>query len=78
MHIRESRGFKEQALAPKTSAFWRQEQISEKQFYEMADTFDILLYKTNTSGAALVRTYSGSEFGKELSFKYLKLDIFCE
>ena len=28
----------------------------------MADTFDILLFKCNTSGGKLIRAYSGSEF----------------
>lgn len=49
-------------MAPKTSEFWRQDQISEKQFIEMADTFDILLFKCNTSGGKIIRTYTGSEF----------------
>ena len=64
LHIRASKGFKEQAMAPKTAEFWRQEQISEKQFIDMADTFDILLFKCNTSGGKIIRTYTGSEFGK--------------
>ena len=51
-------------MAPKTSEFWRQDQISEKQFIEMADTFDILLFKCNTSGGRIIRTYTNSEFGK--------------
>ena len=62
MHIRESRGFKKQAIAPKTYEFWRQEQVSENQFIELADTFDILLFKCNTSGGKIIRTYTGSEF----------------
>ena len=66
LHIRASKGFKEQAMAPKTAEFWRQEQISEKQFIDMADTFDILLFKCNTSGGKIIRTYTGSEFGKLL------------
>ena len=28
----------------------------------MADTFDILLFKCNTSGGKIIRTYTGSEF----------------
>ena len=64
LHIRASEGFKQQALAPKTKEFWRQDQISEKQFLEMADTFDILLFKCNTSGGRIIRTYTGSEFGE--------------
>ena len=51
-------------MAPKTAEFWRQDQISEKQFIDMADTFDILLFKCNTSGGKIIRTYTGSEFGK--------------
>lgn len=45
-----------------TREFWRQEQISEKQFIEIADTFDILLFKCNTPGGRIIRTYTGSEF----------------
>ena len=63
-HIRASKGFKEAAMAPLTSTFWRQEQISEAQFLDIADTFDILLFRCNTSGGKIIRTYTGSEFGK--------------
>ena len=28
----------------------------------MADTFDILLFKCNTTGGRIIRTYTGSEF----------------
>ena len=49
-------------IAPKTKEFWRQEQVSENQFIEMADTFDILLFKCNTAGGKIIRTYTGSEF----------------
>ena len=62
MHIKESKGRLEKALAPKTSEFWRQEQISENQFLAKADTFDILLFKCNTGGGKIIRTYTRSEF----------------
>ena len=65
-HIKFSEGFLKKSIAPKTSEFWRQEQISEKQLVELADTFDILLFSCNTSGGKIIRTYTGSEFGKSL------------
>ena len=61
-HIQKSQGYRNQALAPMTQKFWRQEQISQEQFFEMADTFDILLFKTNCAGAKIIRTYSNSEW----------------
>ena len=36
--------------------------MSEAQFIEKADTFDILLFKCNTSGGKIIRTYTGNEF----------------
>ena len=42
--------------------FWKQDQISEEQFLLKADTFDILLFRCNTGGAKIIRTYSRSEF----------------
>ena len=50
--------------APLTKEFWRQDQISEAQFIEKADTFDVLLFKCNNGGGKLIRTYTHSEFGK--------------
>ena len=44
-HISESQGYKHSLSAPK-SEFWKQEQISVSQFIELADTFDILLFKS--------------------------------
>ena len=48
--------------APVTKDFWKQEQITEKQFIDVADTFDILLFSCNTAAGKIIRTYSGSEF----------------
>ena len=31
-HILESKGYRKQSLAPLTTGFWKQEQISEEQF----------------------------------------------
>ena len=62
MHIQDSEGNKFQIAAPLTKDFWKQSQISEKQFIDMADTFDILLFTCNTAGGKVIRTYSGSEY----------------
>lgn len=61
-HIQASQGFKYLKSAPLTKEFWRQEQISEKQFIEQADTFDVLLFKCGTTGGRLIRTYTNAEF----------------
>ena len=61
-----SKGYKMQALAPITPKFWLQEQVTEEQFIQKADTFDILLFKTKTPAAKLTRTWTKSEFGKRL------------
>ena len=53
-----------QALAPITPKFWLQEQVSEEQFIQKADTFDILLFKTKTNAAKVTRAWTKSEFGK--------------
>jgi hypothetical protein len=45
--------------------FWRTEQITEDQFIKMADTFDVLLFKCNSTGGKITRFYTGSEFGKK-------------
>jgi len=36
--------------------------MTELQFIRMADTFDILLFKCNTTGGKIIRTYTGSDF----------------
>ena len=36
--------------------------MSESQFIEKADTFDILLFRCNTGGGKIIRTYTRSEF----------------
>ena len=61
-HIEASDGHAKQALAPKDSGFWKQEQITEKQFILQAATFDVLLFKTNTTAAKLVRAATRSEY----------------
>jgi hypothetical protein len=41
---------------------WKFDNITEKQFYEMADTGDLLLYKSNSTSAAITRTFTNSHF----------------
>ena len=59
-HIDESIG--QQKSAPGTDKFWKQDQISERQFIEKADTFDILLFKTDNVSGAGIRTFTNCEF----------------
>jgi len=42
--------------------FWEVKQISVDSFYEMAETFDIILFKSTTTQASLIRTLSNSEW----------------
>ena len=46
-HIYDSQGFKLSLLAPNIK-FWQHDQITETQFIEMADTFDILLFQNKS------------------------------
>jgi len=48
--------------APTAKEFWRTEQITEQQFLNTADTFDLLLCRCNNGGAKLTRMYTGSDF----------------
>ena len=63
-NIKASDGFKKAKNAPMTKEFWRQEQLTEEQFYDLADTFDILLFKCNNGSGKVIRAYTKSEFGK--------------
>ena len=45
-----------------TPHFWRQDQIALPDFITLADTFDVLLFKCNSAGAAVTRTYTKCEF----------------
>ena len=36
--------------------------MSERQFYEIADTFDILLFKCNNGSGKIIRAYTKCEF----------------
>ena len=63
-NIKVSKGYLLAKNAPMTKEFWRQEQLTEKQFYDLADTFDILLFKCNNGSGKLIRTYTKCEFGK--------------
>ena len=61
-HILGSEGQKQIRLAPSLKEFWRHEQITEEQFLHKADTFDILLFRCNSSGGKIIRGYTGSEY----------------
>lgn len=67
LQIRESEGVKKALLAPPLKEFWRTEQITEEQFIKMADTFDVLLFRCNSTGGKITRFYTGSEFGNHLN-----------
>ena len=58
----QTRGYKENILAPLTDKFWLQEQISEKQFLHTANTFDLLLFKTNRFASECLQMFTDSEF----------------
>ena len=40
----------------------------------MADTFDVLLFKCNSTGGKITRFYTGSEFGNQISIINVSLD----
>ena len=61
-HLQESKGRKEDYLTPTIHKFWMQEQITEQQFFDIADTFDILLFKTNRYICKGVRIVLDSDF----------------
>lgn len=61
-HIEQSKGVKDGLKAPETDEFWKFKVISESQFIDIADTFDILLYHCNNTGATITRTYSNSKY----------------
>lgn len=46
--------------------------MTEQQFLSVANTFDILLFKTNTAPGKLIRAYTGGEF--DHAAMILKLD----
>ena len=46
-HIKGSAGFQNQLDAPVTERFWNTDQISERQFIDKCDTFDIILFTGN-------------------------------
>ena len=48
--------------APASGEFWKVPQISERQFIDQADTFDILLFTCNNPVAGVIRSYSKSEY----------------
>lgn len=61
-HIKNSKGFSQSKAVPTMNNFWKFEIITPDQFYAAADTFDILLFRCNSSGGPLIRTYTSSEF----------------
>lgn len=62
LSISGSQGYLKKIPAPTLFEFWRQEQLSAEQFMETADTFDVVLFRCNTGGAKLIRTYTNCEF----------------
>ena len=50
--------------APDKVDFWRQDQITERQFLDLADTFDIILFKCNNRVSSIIQKLTRSEFGK--------------
>jgi hypothetical protein len=52
-HLNESQGQLKLKPAPLLDHFWRHEVISEEQFLDRADTFDVLLFRSNMYGAML-------------------------
>jgi len=60
--INQSEGFLKSLKAPPTTKFWRFQIISKQQFIERADTFDIVLFQCNNTGAKITRAYSKSRF----------------
>lgn len=59
-----SQGVLKSLAPPKTKEFWRIEQITDEQFLNIADTFDVLLFHCNNAGAAMTRTFTASDYGK--------------
>ena len=79
LHINYSKGHKEMAKVPHSIKFWKQEQITEEQFIKKAETFDILLFQTNTNSGRMIRTYTGGEFDHAaliIRFETLDDDVF--
>lgn len=70
--VASSQGVLKSLAPPKSKEFWRIEQITEQQFLNMADTFDILLFHCNNAGASLTRTFTSSDYGKIIQqFEYV-------
>ena len=60
-HIYKSQGFKNRLPAP-TTKFWKEFIISEQQFIERADTFDIVLFQTISLDGRRIRDYTKCDF----------------
>ena len=52
---------------PKVAEFWKHDQISEADFFDNSDDFDILLFQSNHSNAKFQRFATRSEFGKSFN-----------
>ena len=50
-HISTSEGKLNSLIAPSLQKFWTTEQISEMEFMEKADTFDLVLFQGNAIGS---------------------------
>jgi hypothetical protein len=56
-------GIDEKHLSVKS---WRFDQVDEEKFAKIADIGDILLFRGKNIGAKITRTFTVSNFGKEL------------
>ena len=73
-NIQQSKGLQLKQSAPKVEAFWKQDQISELEFLETCDEFDVLLFQSNHTNAKLQRIATQSEYGKlKLKTRYLSI-----
>lgn len=61
-NIKVSKGFRHKLPGPSTYGFWRQETIDYDEFRQLADTFDILLFRCNSTSGSVIRTYTNCEF----------------
>ena len=61
-NIQISNGARKGYAAPKAFKFWESKQCSIRQFYEQADTFDVILFRCNTGGGKIIRSWTHSEW----------------
>ena len=68
--ISESEQRAKRITLPKAYPFWKLDHVTEEQFLEQSDTFDIILFQSTPNFAKLQRAYTGSKFGKYPRKKY--------